>query len=91
MNVSKVIEAGGIGSVYINYVAQLQIEVEGGTINIDTDHDTLRRLARVINDKIKRQDEEAAEDLKETLEKAAKEAAESEGCCESEECCQSES
>tara|TARA_R110000803_G_scaffold177595_1_gene239938 strand:+ start:280 stop:555 length:276 start_codon:yes stop_codon:yes gene_type:complete len=91
MNITRVIDVKGVTSVYVNYCGQVQIDVDGGTVNIDTDHSSLRRLAAAVNSKIKRQDEEAAEDLKETLEKAAKEAAESEGCCESEECCQSES
>lgn len=90
MNISRIIEVKGVTSVYVNYCGQVQIDVDGGTVNIDTDHSSLRRIADAVNSKIKRQDEELADSIKE----AAQEAADAASCdseCGSGGCCQSES
>tara|TARA_R100001377_G_scaffold4035_1_gene2320 strand:+ start:1044 stop:1319 length:276 start_codon:yes stop_codon:yes gene_type:complete len=91
MKIDRIVEAKNVASVYVNYTGQLQIEVDGGSININTDQVGLRRLASAINDKIKRQDIEAAEDLAADVKKAIAESEESECCEDSTGCCQSES
>ncbi len=76
MKVSRVIDAKSLSNVYYSWGDELQLTVDGGCINIKLDKESIRRLATVLNAKIKEQEEEEAERLAELA--AEKESEESE-------------
>jgi hypothetical protein len=49
---------------------ELQLTVEGGQLNITMDESSIRNLANVLNDKIKEQDKEKAEEAQKLAEEA---------------------
>ena len=65
MKVSQVIDAKNLSNVYYGWSDELQLTVEGGQLNIKMDKESIRRLATVLNEKIKSQEEEEAERLAE--------------------------
>ena len=76
MKVSRVIEAKSLSNVYYGWSDELQLTVEGGQVNIKMDKESVRRLANVLNEKIKEQEAEEAERLAEAAEAAKEEEAE---------------
>jgi hypothetical protein len=64
MKVSRVIEAKSVTSIYMGWRNELQLTVEGGQLNITMDESSIRNLANVLNDKIKEQDKEKAEEAR---------------------------
>lgn len=65
MKVSRVIDAKSLSNVYYSWGDELQLTVDGGQLNIKMDKESIRRLATVLNEKIKSQEEEEAERLAE--------------------------
>ena len=70
MKVSQVIEAKSVTSIYMGWRNELQLTVEGGQLNITMDESSIRNLANVLNDKIKEQDKEKAEEAQKLAEEA---------------------
>ena len=76
MKVSQVIEAKSVTSIYMGWRNELQLTVEGGQLNITMDESSIRNLANVLNEKVKEQDKEKAEEARKLA--AEQEEAESE-------------
>jgi hypothetical protein len=70
MKVSRVIEAKSVTAIYMGWRNELQLTVEGGQLNITMDESSIRNLANVLNDKIKEQDKEKAEEAQKLAEEA---------------------
>ena len=70
MKVSQVIEAKSVTAIYMGWRNELQLTVEGGQLNITMDESSIRNLANVLNDKIKEQDKEKAEEAQKLAEEA---------------------
>ena len=70
VKVSRVIEAKSVTSIYMGWRNELQLTVEGGQLNITMDESSIRNLANVLNDKIKEQDKEKAEEAQKLAEEA---------------------
>ena len=68
MKVSQVVEAKNVTNAYYGWGNELQLTVEGGQVNISLDEASLRRIAKVLNEKIVEQDETAAEKRREEME-----------------------
>ena len=65
MKVSRIIEAKSVSHAYYGWHDELQLTVDGGELKIKLDESSLRAIASVLNEKIKSQEEEKAEQAKE--------------------------
>ena len=65
MKVSQVIEAKNVTNVYYGWSNELQLTVDGGQINLKLNAASLRDIAKVLNEKIAEEDEEARKEQEE--------------------------
>jgi hypothetical protein len=65
MKVSQVIEARNVTTVYYGWNNELQLTVDGGQVNLKLNSASLRDIAKVLNEKIAEEDEEARKEKEE--------------------------
>ena len=66
MKVSQIVEVANVTNVYYGWSDELQLTVSGGQVNIKMDESSIRKLAKVLNEKIADQDEETRKEKEES-------------------------